>query len=451
MVPGEGSGSIHQAVLPELSEHVIRAFLLDHFRAVNLLRDPFAPKQGIDQRIVSNKEFWGRVISEATRPLSRIRLDGSFQIVEWFPRSPGLFHTEDADWHRREAEKYVKTTNGILHYEPDGKLNMIQGGLGSVRFKSIRVEGLDCWLCTATNDGYCHSGIPLAVPDSLLKEIGTFHGKTFSITGQVRFLPDFMEHHFGHMEGIPQVYVLADEIREDGRARQYVELTPMIYFLGKRGDRGKTPQSVTYVRCHEGASAGLTRAIDWIRWYVGQYGEKIITNFDQQRPAFSEAPFSLQALMSASVDLSELEHLHVYGAEIICNAVNNVYKEVKHMNQISVDIGDGTVIKGDFVVANSIRNSFNKVDSSEASQEIKTLLKDLTKAVASMTEGMPEPKGAEVARDLDVLTAEATSQYPRREWWELSMDGLTKAARAMAEVGLPVIDILVKLAPLLTA
>ncbi len=440
-----------QAVLPELFPHVIEAFLLDHFRAVNLLRESRAGGRRADKPISTNREFWKCVISETTRPLSHVCLDGNFQIVDWFPRSPGLFHTDEAEWHRRVAKECLRTIDGIVHYEPYRKVNMIQGGIGSVRFKPIRVEGLDCWLCTATDDGYCHSGIPIAVPDPLFKDVATFTGRTFSVTGQVRFLPDFMERHFRHMQNIPQVYVLVDQITQQRPIEHIVELTPMVFFIGKRGEGDRESQCVTYVRCHPGTSRGLTEAADWIRWYVGHYGDKIMTNFDQQRPVFSEAPFSLQALMSARVDLSNLEHLHVHGAEVICNAVNNVYSEVKNMAQISVTLGDGTVIKGDFVVANTIKDSFNKVTSSEAPEDVKALLTDLTKAVAKMVGDMPAVKGAEVARDLDSLTSEVTSENPRRKWWELSIDGLTKAAKAAGALGKSVLDILGKLVPLLPA
>jgi hypothetical protein len=91
------------------------------------------------------------------------------------------------------------------------------------------------------------------------------------------------------------------------------------------------------------------------------------------------------------------------------------------------------------------------VDSSEAPEDVKYLLMDLTKAVARMVADMPKTEGAEVARDLDSLTSEATSAKPRRKWWKLSIDGLTKAAKGVGKVGKPVLDIIAKLVPLLCA
>jgi hypothetical protein len=439
----------HKAVLPELADNVIRQFFIDHICAVNLLRESRIKGRRNDQHISSDREFWQKMISEHSRPLSRILLEGNFQVVDWFPRSPGLFHTKEAEIHRSLANEYLRTINSILHYEPGGKANMIQGGIGSVRFKTIRINDIDCWLCTATSDGYCHSGIPLAIPDPVFREIGALADKTFSVIGQVRFLPDFMEHHFDHLENIPQVYVLVDEMISQGHAMGPVELTPMVFFVGKKGEWNKGPRSVTYVRCYQGRQNELTKARNWISWYVEHYGERIITNFDQQRPAFRDAPFSLQALMSAQVNLSEIENLHISGAEVICNAVNNVYSEVENMTQILVKLGDGTVIEGNLVVANSIKDSFNKVATSNSPNELKSLLIDLARAVGKMVGEMPSAKGEEVARDLDSLTSEATSKNPRRRWWELSVEGLTNAAQTVGAIGKPVLEILAKLVPLL--
>jgi hypothetical protein len=119
------------------------------------------------------------------------------------------------------------------------------------------------------------------------------------------------------------------------------------------------------------------------------------------------------------------------------------------MTQILVKVGDGTVIEGNLVVANSIKDSFNKVATSNSPNELKSLLIDLARAVGKMVGEMPSAKGEEVARDLDSLTSEATSKNPRRRWWELSVEGLTNAAQTVGAIGKPVLEILAKLVPLL--
>jgi len=119
------------------------------------------------------------------------------------------------------------------------------------------------------------------------------------------------------------------------------------------------------------------------------------------------------------------------------------------MTKYEIKFGDNNKFSGDFVVANSIQHSFNKISSSDASQEIKEKLKELSQAVAEMCEHLPHEKAREAARDLDTLTNEALSDKPRRKWYEMSADGLVKAAETVGKVAVPVITIVMSLLPML--
>jgi hypothetical protein len=119
------------------------------------------------------------------------------------------------------------------------------------------------------------------------------------------------------------------------------------------------------------------------------------------------------------------------------------------MTQIDVKLGNGVTIHGDFVVSNSIKDSFNKVVSSNAPDELKDLLKKLATAVGKMTEQLPKESAQQVARDLDTLVAEATSPAPRTQWWQLSIEGLKEAAQDIGEIGKPVLQLASLLVPLL--
>jgi hypothetical protein len=56
-----------------------------------------------------------------------------------------------------------------------------------------------------------------------------------------------------------------------------------------------------------------------------------------------------------------------------------------------------------------------------------------------MCKHLPEAKQKQAAQDLKTLTDEATSEEPRRKWYELSADGLIEAARSVGEIATPVI------------
>ncbi len=132
-------------------------------------------------------------------------------------------------------------------------------------------------------------------------------------------------------------------------------------------------------------------------------------------------------------------------AEIVVQEGDRIMGDKK----VEVSVGDGTVIHGDFVVANSIKGSFNKIDSAELPGNLKKSLKELSVAVGKMSEKLDKEDAEKVAQDLQTLVAEATSEKPRRKWWELSIEGLKEAAKNIGEVGKPVIELAAQVAVIL--
>lgn len=443
-----------------LDEERVVQFLLEHLRNANLKRRGSTQTNALDFHVTSNEGFWEKLLYERNMTLRWVELS-RFQIVDWFPRTPGLYHTHNAKYARREAEHYVREEDGIRFYDPRGKFHMMQGGTGSVRFKPILIEREEYWLCTATSDGYAHSGVPIAIPNDLIQKVDfSDYRYWFKIVGQVKFLPEFLEEHFYHMSRVPQVYILVDNldtlIKE--KSASAVKITPMVFFTGeiripkrepRESWRGEERGRVTYVTCRADSLGELDRAANWLNWYTRRFHGEIITNFDEQRPIFQDAPFSLQNVMSGRLDKYRMLDFHIMNAEIVCDNIQRIHSEATTMTQIDVKLGNGVTIHGDFVVANSIKDSFNKVSSSSAPDELKDSLKKLATAVGKMTEQLPKETAQQVARDLDTLVAEATSPAPRKEWWQLSIEGLKKAAQDIGEIGKPVLELAGLLVPLL--
>ncbi|MBI4849574.1 MAG: hypothetical protein HY808_13565 [Nitrospirae bacterium] len=119
------------------------------------------------------------------------------------------------------------------------------------------------------------------------------------------------------------------------------------------------------------------------------------------------------------------------------------------MSTNEIMIGDNATIYGDVVAAHSIQNSFNKAASAEIPDDLKDLLKQLATAVGKMSESLPKETAQQAARDLDTLVAEATSKAPRKAWWQLSVDGLKKAAENIGAIGKPVIELAGKIVSIL--
>lgn len=132
---------------------------------------------------------------------------------------------------------------------------------------------------------------------------------------------------------------------------------------------------------------------------------------------------------------------HVENVTIITNGGKYVGQELNISNSTVGDINQ--------VAAESINNSFNKVAKSEVSDELKNKFKELSEQVAEMLKSLPEEKHDDVTHNLEVLAKEATKKEPRKEWYELSANGLIEAANTVGEMAKPVIATIKAILPLL--
>ncbi|HEY5943702.1 MAG TPA: hypothetical protein VIT89_12690 [Solirubrobacterales bacterium] len=126
-------------------------------------------------------------------------------------------------------------------------------------------------------------------------------------------------------------------------------------------------------------------------------------------------------------------------------SVNSQIGEM-HMEDKRVSIGD--VSGGIYgAVGNdiNIENSFQRIDGSEAPDDVKTILKELVQAVEGLKPKLEADNQETVVRDLEGLVGEATALKPRRGTLETLGDGLVQAAKTVGEVGLPVVKLVTQL------
>ncbi|MGI0015923.1 MAG: hypothetical protein ACREBU_21090 [Nitrososphaera sp.] len=95
--------------------------------------------------------------------------------------------------------------------------------------------------------------------------------------------------------------------------------------------------------------------------------------------------------------------------------------------------------------------SSQEIIATGASTDIRPLLDQLAQAVENMSSALPDEIARQARQDLSVFMGEATGNTPRSEWWQLSADGLKKAAADIGEIGKPVIDLVSRIVPLLIA
>lgn len=137
----------------------------------------------------SEEEFWH---ANADNVFQRVSLKG-FVLVDWFPRAPGVACSRYAERFLRQFRGEPLRDDPILgaHYTPRAKGSLVEdGGIGTIRLRPRKIDGKDSWYATALKGQECHRGIPLVIPDTVLRQSGMGWGETAIIKGQIRFMQD---------------------------------------------------------------------------------------------------------------------------------------------------------------------------------------------------------------------------------------------------------------------
>jgi hypothetical protein len=138
------------------------------------------------------------------------------------------------------------------------------------------------------------------------------------------------------------------------------------------------------------------------------------------------------------------------GREVHFHApVTNPQINMSKTNQVNVSGGTGVIINvADFI--QGVTNTVNaNVSESGESDEIKKLVQELSSHVKAIGDQIDPSQLKKMGKNLKRLSEELASPEPERAWYEVSVKGLMEAAKAVGEVGAPMLATLAKLAPLL--
>lgn len=317
------------------------AILGPHFSYLNYLMPPTPMPRANDRVFRSNADLWRAVLEEDLRAHAVIRLEG-FRLFEWFPRAPGLFHTDDAEWARHEALSYldyrfpqapINADHAGVHvgpfgehtrvFNPHGKQSMLGGGVGCVRLKPIERNGSVLWLMSASSSGVAHEGFPLAVPNHLyhahIGEIKERGAAACTMVGELRFFPQPFSGIFGGYRNVPQLYLEVLELvpATEQPDAQAPEVSVAVSFVSSY--EGPRNVYATYVTFNPGRRSSFDEAREWLeKEYVrGGYQGRIITDFDQTKPHFDDTALSLRRVMGRHLQRGEVaevvELMHAWG------------------------------------------------------------------------------------------------------------------------------------------
>jgi hypothetical protein len=224
------------------------------------------------------------------------------------------------------------------------------GGLEQSAFFPRRVDNTDVWFATAIKGRQCAAGIPIAVPNSLLKESKIAWGETATVFGEVRFLYEVgLEDTAASVHHASPLIIFVDKIEGSAkkkRSRDSIILTPVVLFDSMSGDSHIVPEwggdfGYTFVHCDGGSKEQLDVAAHWVERYATKHEGRIITNYDQLSPILSDAPLSYQRLVKKTYDRTIIENLHFNGAKLAdrIDQIKQVHTEYTNYGQVGA-MGD---------------------------------------------------------------------------------------------------------------
>lgn len=475
---------------------LIREQVMDELRMQlaigNYLSPPEKARVQPDQIFASNQILWDAILFERLRSTSTIKLEDFF-LFEWFPRSPGLYYTDQAKWSREDALRYTveypisSQLKGIddAHkigdqsfipdfmriFDPYGKIQMLRGGIGSIRLKDRVIDGTEhVWFMTASSTNTAHEGFPIALPDHLyqhyIDQIATRGVAPCTIIGKLRFVPDTLNTLYQDYIGVPQLYLLVEEVKPSTRKLNRDEVPRVsVAVMFRSNFGGENNVFSSYVTFFPSQPGSFSARVDWLEntYVKSMYQGEVITDFDEQTRRFETAQFSLKKILEKQVSMNDVgewvrQEVVVYGNPTFLldgNRLVSIHAEriaqMTHQEKV-INIGNNNTITAPIVIADRIENSFNVLSNAQIDDEVRKLLDQLLKAVTEVNRSVTPENSSDaetMARDAETLVKEASSSKPRRQWYEISLNGLKQAAINMGEVASPVLQIVEKLIPLL--
>lgn len=421
------------------------SFICQHIQPLFFRRTDGDPTGSDYKDITSEEQFWGE---DGSLLFGDVRLTG-FRLSDWFPRAPGVYWSERA----REVRKMVWSREARMdpelgwYFSPQLKADLIEeGGIGTIRLHPRRIDGEDCWLATALQGSACHSGIPLAIPDQVLRRTNVDWGDRVEIRGRVRSLLDAnLGDTAAEVHHARPVIVFVDKLRgvAGRRSPEPIIITPVALFEseGPRSERNYEPAArYTFVQCTAGSDSELDGAADWIKTYAKKYAGRVITNFDEQRPVLADAPLSYQRLVAKSYDRSVIKHFT--GPELFDRIDRLLQQSVTNQSFVEVymghkiNVGGSAILNIDTTLTN-VTQTLGSAPGLDAEQKskleslVQLLTADLEKLKASHAD---ETKEIAEALAKAVANASKPPQERKKSLLQLSAKSLKEAAELVKDI-----------------
>ena len=408
-------------------------------------------------RFATNEDFWGAVLRDRLRSGSRVRLK-SFGVLEWFPRSPGLFHTADAA-HKREMaghDRYPATNelvsalrtvdSSLAVYNTYGKSTMLAGGYGCVRLRDKVTDQGRLWFMSASSSLVAHEGVPVGLPehirDQIIDEISERGVVVGDLHGRLLFVPELLNPLYSDYREVPQLYLLVERFQPTPGRREGskpVASAAVTFARDPGSDHHRFTCAAAYVPFRPGADGDFDRRRDWLAIYVDHHNGRVITDFDEHRSHFPHAAFSLEKISQGRLDMDEITRallpdrsrryrsgeIEVNIQQLIVSQSHLTFERTK-IGQVMGDsfsnIGAGAVI----INRSLLTNAMNRVAGTDG---------DTAAALQAIAQHVQRSGNQDAGENLDGLLEEMDRPEPRKSRLKTFWDGLVAVLPSVVQLG----------------
>lgn len=388
--------------------------------------------------IQSEEDFWQ---IDAKSVFKEVSLN-NFVLTDWFPRAPGVASSKRAEQFLRRFEHAPINDDPILgkYFTPQIKGSLVEdGGLGTIRLRPKKIDGDDSWYATALKGKECHRGIPLVIPDAVLTKSNVEWGDIVTITGEVRFMQDAgldatasYVHH-----ALPLIVFVRKLKGVKPNKRNPISISPIVLF-----DTAQTrykDHQFAFVNC---PSSETDSATDWLERYANKFEGRIVTNFDEQHPAFSDAPLSYQRLVAKTFDRTIIGEFHgtitaAHIEQVVDNSLTNLGDiHVGHNVDVSGGSANISIDSTNVTQAIQLSNSLDAPQKAQLDQLVASLNAELEKLKVSYAE---EKEAIETALKTAVTSATKPQAERKKTILQVSAKGLKDAADLVKDIAPTVI------------
>lgn len=307
----------------------------------------------------------------------------------------------------------------------------------------------------ATSNGVAHEGFPLLMSDrhykSCIDEIADHRICRRTVVGKLQFVAEPLVTLYKDYAGVPKLYLNVEDVRasDASDSNRIDELAVTVGVSFQSSYEGQQKTYATYVYFDPTRPESFARNIGWMEetYVKRRYEGKIITDFDETRTNFANAPFSLAKVMNYELDREEVNQT-VWGIGL-GGDVDKLFEGVQQLRveRMEVHVGDRITNTGQRVIVTrggqannvSLNQTWNERAAGIDLAALATQLGQLRKALREESETVEQDKAVGVIADAEDAAkngdgATALERLSKAGQWTLGVAekiGTTVAAAAI--------------------